>query len=183
MSIHATGTDVATSDVAQVSPLNLTQIISMLKDPAQHDNLVKLWNQLSDDQKQSLENQIKNLKPTQDPQKQNLEQKVLDAIDKIQSIANMSIPKRTKMLDVIQVLNSILPSPIMAEKDSQGTTYSQKLQTVLNQNTDKFGTTATPAAQYVKLISASIQQNKKIELPQAALEHRIMQLSKVLQSR
>lgn len=171
--------------VAAPSSLTLAQIVQLIQNPAQHADLVTKWKALSPEQQAQLKAQIAALKPVDtvkapDVTTQKLIQPILDVMQSVQTIATSSTPKRTKMLDVIQALNNVLPTPGLSLKDDKGETYAQKLSSLLNSHADKFGTTATPGDKFVKLIITSIQQNKQIELPQTALEARIIELSKVL---
>lgn len=165
--------------------LTLAQIVQMIQEPSKHANLVAQWNLLTPDQQAELKAQILALKPAApakapDVDDQKLIQPVLNVMKTIQNIANNSTPKRTKMLDVIQELNQVLPTPALTMQDDKGETYATALISLLTKNADKFGTTATPGDKFVQLVSASIKQNKPIELPQTALEARIIELSKVL---
>lgn len=165
--------------------LSLEEIVQMIQDPGKHADLVTKWKQLTPEQQAELKAQIDALKPVAaaqapDVDTQKLVQPVLNAMQAVQTIVTSNIPKRTKMLDVIQELNKVLPTPAMGMKDDKGETYAAQLISLLNSHADKFGTTATPGDKFVKLLNASIQQNKPIELPQTALEARIIELSKVL---
>jgi hypothetical protein len=171
--------DVKPADVAPAAPpaptkLTLAQIMDMAGDPSKAEQLKAAIAALSDADKQALIPQVQALKPADAAKlvdvSSKLVQPVLIAINTINSIASGSLPKRTKMLDVIQQLNTILPTPALDLKDDKGVPYSQKLITLLNTHKDKFGTTSTPGDKFVSLITTSIQANKPIELPQAALE-------------
>lgn len=170
-------TDAAPADAPApaTKPLTLAEIMQLINDPAKHADLVARWKQLTPEQQAELKAQILALKPVDaakapDVDTQKLVQPILTAIQTISSIATGSLPKRTKMLDVIAELNKVIPSPALGMKDDKGETYAAKLTAVLNQHVDKFGTTATPGNKFVQLVNASIQQNKPVELPQAALE-------------
>jgi dsDNA-binding SOS-regulon protein len=168
--------------------LTLQQIVAMAQDPSKRAELQAIWAAMPEDKKQEFFAQIEALKPeaaakAPDVDTQKLVQPVLNVMQAVQTIATSSTPKRTKMLDVIQEINKVLPSPAMGMKDDKGVTYAQSLINMLNSHADKFGTTATPGDKFVKLINASIQQNKPIELPQTALEARIIELSQALTHR
>jgi len=168
--------DVKATSAAVAAPAKLTlaQIMDMAGDPSKAEQLKAAIAALSDTDKQALIPQVQALKPADAAKpvdvSSKLVQPVLTAINTINSIATGSLPKRTKMLDVIQLLNTILPTPALDLKDDKGIPYSQKLITLLNTHKDKFGTTSTPGDKFVRLITTSIQANKPIELPQAALE-------------
>ncbi len=172
---------------APATTLTMAEIVQMMQDPAKHADLVEKWKKLTPEQQAELKPQIDALKPAAvkapDVDTQKLVQPVLNVMQAVQTIVSSSTPKRTKMLDVIQELNKVLPSPAMSMKDDKGVTYAQSLINMLNSHADKFGTTATPGDKFVKLINASIQQNKPIELPQTALEARIIELSQALTQR
>jgi DNA-binding transcriptional MerR regulator len=165
-----------TSDTADLPvTLTLAQIVQMIQDPNKHADLVAQWKQLTPEQQAELKTQIDALRPVSaakapDVDTQKLVQPILTAIQNITTIATGNLPKRTKMLDVIAELNKVIPTPALGMKDDKGETYAAKLTTVLNQHADNFGTTATPGNKFVQLVNASIQQNKPVELPQAALE-------------
>ena len=175
--------DVTAAPVPAPAPapmLTMAEIVQMLQDPTKHADLVTKWKQLTPEQQAELKAQIDALKPVAaqapDVDTQKLVQPVLNAMQAVQTIVTSSTPKRTKMLDVIDALNKVLPTPALTLKDEKGETYAAKLVALLNSHADKFGTTATPGDKFVKLISASIQQNKSIELPQAALESELHNL-------
>lgn len=172
---------------APATTLTMAEIMQLIQNPAQHADLVEKWKKLTPEQQAELTAQIDALKPAAvkapDVDTQKMIQPVLNVMQAVQTIVNSSTPKRTKMLDVIQELNKVLPTPALGMKDDKGVTYAQSLINMLNSHADKFGTTATPGDKFVKLLAASIQQNKPIELPQTALESRIIQLSKALSHR
>jgi hypothetical protein len=74
------------------------------------------------------------------------------------------------MLDVIDTLNSVLPSPALNVKGQDGNTYAEKMVSLLRNNTGQFGTTATPGDRFVNSIVASVEKNQPIQLPTSALE-------------
>jgi DNA-binding transcriptional MerR regulator len=177
--------DVKPADAEAPTPapatLTLDQIVKMMQDPSKHADIVAQFKKLTPEQQAELKAQVLKLKPVEtapapDVDTQKLVQPVLNAMQAVQTIATSSTPKRTKMLDVIDALNKVLPTPALNLKDEKGETYAAKLTAVLNSHADKFGTTATPGDKFVKLINASIQQNKPIELPQAALESELHNL-------
>ena len=163
--------------------LTLQQMIAMAQDPSKRRELQTLWASLPEDKKRELFAQIEALRPAEVAKPDAaynaaLVQPVTNAVSKIESIVAAALPKRTKMLDIIQVLNSVIPTPALQIKDKTGVTYADKILKILSQNTDKFGTIETPGDKFVKLLTPSIQTNKPITLPQTALESQLRQLKK-----
>jgi hypothetical protein len=156
----------------------------MIKDPARHADLKARFDAMPDADKATLKAEVAKIVAAGNQPKPDaaynaaLVQPVTNAVSKIESIVAAAIPKRTKMLDIIEVLNSIIPTPALQAKDETGVTYADKILKILSQNTDKFGTTATPGDKFVKLLTPSIQTNKPITLPQTALESQLRQLKK-----
>lgn len=180
--------DVKPADVAPAAEpapaptiLTLAQIIDMVRDPSRMEELKAALAAMPADKKQELMAQVQSLTPSDAPKPedvatQKLVQPVLNVMQAVQTIVTSSTPKRTKMLDVIEALNKVLPSPALTMKDDKGETYAAKLIALLKSHADKFGTTATPGDKFVQLINSSIQQNKPVELPQAALESELHNL-------
>ena len=167
--------------------LTVEQFIAMVKDPSKIDELKQILAKMDGMALLDLKAQIMPLltnpaKPDTSSDDQEYQKKlvapVIQATNNINSIVSSQIPKRTKMLDIIEVLNSIIPTPALQIKDETGVTYADKILKILSQNTDKFGTIATPGDKFVKLLTPSIQTNNRITLPQTALESQLRQLKK-----
>lgn len=173
-----------TSTPATSTKLTVAEVLEMIKDPSRHADLKARFDAMADPDKATLKAEIAKViaaaKVNRDAAyNAALVQPVTNAVSKIESIVAAAIPKRTKMLDIIEVLNSIIPTPALQIKDETGVTYADKILKILSQNTDKFGTTATPGDKFVKfLLTPSIQTNKRITLPQTALESQLRQLKK-----
>lgn len=165
---------------AAPAKLTVAEVLQLIQDPKNHANLKARLDAMADADKAALKAEVAKVIAAASQPKDNtaLLQPVVNAVQKIESIVGAAIPKRTKMLDIIQVLNSIIPTPALQIKDDKGVSYGDKILAILNQNTDKFGTTATPGDKFVKLLAPSIQTNRKIELPQTALESQLQQLKK-----
>lgn len=169
---------------AAPTKLTVAEVLEMIKDPARHADLKARFDAMPDADKATLKAEVAKIVAAGNQPKPDaaynaaLVQPVTNAVSKIESIVAAAIPKRTKMLDIIEVLNSIIPTPALQAKDETGVTYADKILKILSQNTDKFGTTATPGDKFVKLLTPSIQTNKPITLPQTALESQLRQLKK-----
>jgi hypothetical protein len=173
-----------TSTPATSTKLTVAEVLEMIKDPSRHADLKARFDAMADPDKATLKAEVAKIiaaatQPNPDAAyNAALVQPVTNAVSKIESIVAAAIPKRTKMLDIIEVLNSIIPTPALQIKDETGVTYADKILKILSQNTDKFGTIATPGDKFVKLLTPSIQTNKRITLPQTALESQLRQLKK-----
>ena len=173
-----------TSTPATPTKLTVAEVLEMIKDPARHADLKARFDAMPDADKATLKAEVAKIVAAGNQPKPDaaynaaLVQPVTNAVSKIESIVAAAIPKRTKMLDIIEVLNSVIPTPALQAKDESGVTYADKILKILSQNTDKFGTTATPGDKFVKLLTPSIKTNKPITLPQTALESQLRQLKK-----
>jgi hypothetical protein len=168
---------------AAPTKLTVAEVLEMIKDPSRHADLKARFDAMADPDKATLKAEVAKIiaaaKVNRDAAyNAALVQPVTNAVSKIESIVAAAIPKRTKMLDIIEVLNSIIPTPALQIKDETGVTYADKILKILSQNTDKFGTIATPGDKFVKLLTQFIQTNKRITLPQTALESQLRQLKK-----
>jgi len=172
-----------TSTPATSTKLTVAEVLEMIKDPSRHADLKARFDAMADPDKATLKAEVAKIIAAARTRAAAaytaaLVQPVTNAVSKIESIVAAAIPKRTKMLDIIEVLNSIIPTPALQIKDETGVTYADKILKILSQNTDKFGTIATPGDMFVKLLTPSIQTNKRITLPQTALESQLRQLKK-----